>query len=237
MANRTCTYRVDDLASTGDTLYGSRIRAQAFVDYAWAAHGFNKDYWLDGWGWDDCCNIRKPLARVFNAMWLLGYSAADWENEDWSATMLNWAPRYVREQFSHYGDLRAGCGNGSSNVRTTRRGWGRPYVTLFLSFFYANSGSDARDVLARAAALVHEARHIGDKPHDAEFPPGSVFGSGSGADSSWEHEGAFMYEALYLWWFYAAGTRATIALRQSARLRANVIINNALARHPGFVAS
>lgn len=293
-----CTYRLDDLSSTGDALYGPRICHQPFIDYAWIGHGFNHDYWQNGWGWDDCCNVAKPLGRTFTAIWLLGYSARDWHNEDWSASMLNWAPRYVREQFTRYGDLRAGCGDGGTNARTTgcqwprsfqeyrctdwRRdlhrqcdewhwlfswlravfvtivswlcllwGWvstalctlwyrtagGRQNVTLLLPFFYTNGGSDVRDVIARAATLVHQARHIGEKPHDADFPPGSVLGSGSGADSSWAYEGAFMYQALYLWWFYAAGTRTTIALRQSARMRANVIINNGFARHPGFMVS
>jgi hypothetical protein len=209
-------------------------------------------------------------------MWLLGYSAEDWANEDWSASILNWAPRYVREQFMRLEDLRADCGEGGANARTTGCQWTRSFaewkctdwrrdqheecddwhwlfswiciifvtviswfcvlwgwvstatcvlwygtvgggenITLFLSFFYTNGGSDVRDVIARAA----------------------TFGSGSGADSSWAYEGAFMYQALYLWWFYAEGKRTTIALQQSARTRANLIINNAFAEHPGFVVS
>lgn len=42
---------------------------------AWCAHGFNYKYWQNGWGYDDCCNIRKPLAPALNAIWLLNYSA------------------------------------------------------------------------------------------------------------------------------------------------------------------
>jgi len=292
-----CTYRVDNLSTTGDDLYGARICNQPFIDYAWDAHGFNYDYWQDGWGWDDCCNIRKPLARAFNAIWLLGYSAEDWANEDWGASMLNWAPRYVREQLKRYDDLRADCG-GSSIATTTGCQWARSFqeykctqwrrdthkdcdewhpllswicilfvtvvswfcvlwgwvstlgctlwygtvggganVTLHLPFFYTSATSDLRDVIARASTLVHESRHIGARPHNADFPSGSVLGSGSGADETWSYEGAWMYQALYLWWFYAQGTRTTIALRQSARSRANLIINNAFATHPGFVVS
>jgi hypothetical protein len=36
------------------------------------------------------------------------------------------------------------------------------------------------------------------------------------------------------WWFYAAGTRTTDALKQSAKQRGNFIIDNAFATHPGF---
>ena len=53
-------------------------------------------------------------------------------------------------------------------------------------------------------------------------------------DSSWGYEGAWMYGALYLWWFYADGRRTTTALRRAARQRANLVIDNAFATHPGF---
>ena len=89
--------------------------------------------------------------------------------------------------------------------------------------------------IGRAETLLHEARHRGGKSHDATFPAGSVFGEGkSGADSTWGYEGAWMYGALYLWWFYADGRRTTTALRQAARQRANLVIDNAFATHPGF---
>jgi phosphatidylserine/phosphatidylglycerophosphate/cardiolipin synthase-like enzyme len=55
-----------------------------------------------------------------------------------------------------------------------------------------------------------------------------------GADSSWGYQGAWMYGALYLWWFYAAGARTTPALKQAAKQRGNVVIDNAFAVHPGF---
>ena len=102
-------------------------------------------------------------------------------------------------------------------------------VELYLPFFYQ------LDVPGRASTLLHESRHIGGKPHNASFPRGSVYGAGkSGADSSWSYQGAFMYAALYLWWFYAEGQRTTTALRQSAKQRGNLIIDNAFATHPGF---
>ena len=44
-----------------------------------------------------------------------------------------------------------------------------------------------------------------------------------------------MFNALYLWWFYAAGTRTSLAMRQAAKQRANVILNNAFATSPGCV--
>lgn len=292
-----CTYSVPDPEASGDALYGRRICSQPFIDFAWDSHGFNGKYWQGGWGFNDVCNIRKPLARVLNAMWLLNYSADDYMNEDWNSDILHWGPRYVREQLKRYDDLRAQCGDGSASARTsgcqqTRRfqawkctdereerhrtcrewsplfswicflwseivnlvclawGWvstlactvwygtvgGGQHVNLFLWFFYPLDGRGLADVVTRAGVLVHESRHIGNKPHDAQFPAGSTFGGGQdGADSSWDYEGAWKYEALYLWWFYVAGTRTSLAMRQAAKARANVVLTNAFASSPGFV--
>ena len=82
---------------------------------------------------------------------------------------------------------------------------------------------------------MHESRHEGGRPHDANFPAWSAFPAGGGADSTWGNEGAWMYGALYLWWFYAAGARTTPALREAARVRAQFVIDNAFATHPGYV--
>ena len=294
-----CTYSVADLDISGDSFYGGRICDQPFIDWAWDVHGFNGTYWQGGWGFDDVCNIRKPLARCLNAIWLLNYSAKDYNDERWETNALQWGGRYVREQFKYYDDLRAMCGSGSTIARTTgcqqsrqwaewrcqqgyeetRRecrdwsdwfawlcftwaevkkwvctgfGWvtqtgcslwygtagGGQNVTLFLKFFYPLDGNGNPDVVARAGTLIHEARHIGDKPHNAQFPVNSVYEGGKdGADSDWGYEGAWMFHALYLWWFYAAGERTSIAMRQSAKQRANIILTNAFANSPVFLVA
>ena len=221
----SCTYTVPDKDASGDNLYGPRICWQEFIDWAWNAHGFKKKYWDDGFGYYDVCNNNKPLARTLAAMWLLNYSASDHWNEQWSNDMLHWARRYVRNQID---DLRSKCGDGSAIATTWSGFWVNDRVELYMGFFYN------RDVVERAGVLVHESRHAGGKSHNANFPSGSVYGTGDQADSSWNYKGAWMYHALYLWWFYAAGTRTTSALRQSARQRGNLIIDNAFATHPGF---
>jgi len=114
-----CTYSVPDLDVSGDMLYGGRICNQAFIDWAWQTHGFNGTYWQGGWGFDDVCNVRKPLARCMNAIWMLNYSAEDYNNEAWNTDALHWGGRYVREQFKRYDDLRAMCGDGTATAVTT----------------------------------------------------------------------------------------------------------------------
>jgi hypothetical protein len=223
----TCYYTVPDKNASGDNLYGGRICYQPFIDWAWGVFEFNYDYWQDGWGYDDACNNDKPLGRTLNAIWLLAYSAEDYWNEEWSNNILHWGCRYARDQIE---DLRALCGDGSA-IAAAYSGWFvDDRVELYLGFFYNII------VPERASTLIHEARHMGGRDHNAFFPLGSVFGEGQfGADSNWEYEGAWMYEALYLWCFYADGRRTTPALRQRAKQIAQLIIDNAFTTHPGIV--
>jgi pimeloyl-ACP methyl ester carboxylesterase len=164
----SCTYTVPDKNASGDNFYGAVICNQAYVDYFWNTYGFsgNKVYWDDGWGWDDCCNTNKPLARAFNGCYALTYSAQDYLNDSYSSAILNWGRRYVRENID---DLRSFCGDGSAIARAKGGG----LVEVYLGFFYT------KDVPGRAETLIHEARHQGGKPHNDNFPAGSTFGAGS----------------------------------------------------------
>jgi hypothetical protein len=111
-----CTYRVPDLNASGDALYGPRICNQPFIDWAWEVHGFNGTYWQNGWGYDDVCNIRKPLARCLNAMWLLNYSAEDYTNEDWNSDALHWGPRPPAGTGARRRSRPAASGRGSGGL-------------------------------------------------------------------------------------------------------------------------
>jgi hypothetical protein len=222
----TCTYTVPDKNASGDNLYGPRICWQAFIDWAWYAHGFRKNYWDDGFGYYDVCNNSKPLARTLSAIWLLNYSADDYWNEQWSNNILHWGRRYVRQQID---DLRSKCGDGSAIATSYSGFFVDDRIELYLGFFYS------RNVVERAGTLIHESRHQGGKSHNSTFPSWSAYGAGkSGADSSWGYNGAWMYHALYLWWFYADGRRTTWALRVSAKQRAQFTIDNAFKTHPGI---
>lgn len=213
---------IPDKDISGDNLYGPRICDQPFIDWAWPAYKFNSDYWRNGFGFDDVCNTDLPAARTLSGIWLLNYSAENYQDEEYTSSCLNWGCRYVREQAR---DLRAHCGDGTAIAAAFG---GR--IELYLGCFYT------KDVPGRAETLMHESRHEGGKPHDATFPSWSSFPVGAtGADSSWGYEGAWMYGALYLWWFYAAGVRTTAAIRDAARVRAQFVIDNAFATHPGYV--
>ncbi|MBO7939862.1 hypothetical protein ACGGAI_06285 [Streptomyces antibioticus] len=220
----TCSATVPDLNGSGDAFYGPLWNSsQPHVDYFWTTYGFagNKAYWDDGFGWEDPGNIGLPLGRTFNSLWLLTYSAEDWENDAYEATALNWGRRYVRENIR---DLRARCGDGTAVAAADGT-----LVELYLDMWYGQA------VPERASTFMHEARHVGGKDHNDKFPAGSVFGAGQpGADSDWNYEGAWMYETLYLWWYFAAGTPITSAMRERARQMGNLYLDNAFASRPPF---
>jgi len=97
------------------------------------------------------------------------------------------------------------------------------------AYFYGNT------VPERAATIVHEARHISGKTHRGTFPSGSVYGAGgTGADESWDWNGAWRWNAVWLAWYWAAATNTTQALRDKAHDAANVIMLNAFETTPGF---
>lgn len=226
MAN--CTYTVPtstQLAASGDSLYASRVCYQPFIDWAWDAYDFDKGDWDDGWGWDDCCNATKALARTFNAIWILAYSAQDYQNDSYSNDCLHWACRYTRECID---ELDARCGDGP--VARTQYGFlVDNWTQLYLPFFYNRAASE------RMSTLMHEARHADWVDHNSNFPSWSSYGAGkSGADSSWGYEGAWMYQALYLWWFAVNGQRTSKPLRDLAKNLGNIIIDNAFATNPGY---
>jgi hypothetical protein len=225
----TCTYTVPDRDASGDNFYGQFICDQLYIDYFWTTYGFsgNKDYWDDGFGWDDPCNTDQPLARTFNACYLLTYSAEDYLNDSWDApqNVLQWGRRYVRNNID---DLQSKCGDGTAWARSISGIFVDDRVELYLGFFYSAA------VVERAGALVHEARHQGGKPHNANLPPGSGYGTGPYADSDLDYQGAWTFETGYLWWFYAAGARTTSAMRERARQTGNFNLDNAFATHPGF---
>ena len=137
-----CTYTVPDKNASGDNFYGAVICNQAYVDYFWNTYGFsgNKVYWDDGWGWDDCCNTSKPLARAFNGCYALTYSAQDYLNDSYSSPILNWGRRYVRENIDA---LRCFCGDGTAIARSQGGGLVEVYLGLLLHQGRPRAGRDA----------------------------------------------------------------------------------------------
>jgi hypothetical protein len=209
-----CTYSVPDLGTSGDTFYGGLWNCrQDVIDYLWYGYDFYKLYWEDGWGYDDPCNITKPLGREFSAM-----TAIMWSNDpppsdrwDYSGPILKWGMSYSMEKVN---GTRTFCGDGSSVGS-----FAYPILDLYLGNFYGQT------VVERASTVIHESRHS-ERIHN---------GSGWVNDSDWDYHGAWMYEALWLWWFRAAAVRTTTAQKEFAKDIGNGIMASRFDNPPPFV--
>lgn len=227
-----CGATVPDKSLSGDNFYGPSICSGPLSDYFWTTYKFlnlspSDGGWKNGWGYEASCDTDLPLARTYVGLYVLVYSAADWQNDGYDRPILNYARRYVRENID---ELQARCGDGSAVAASFSGVFVDDRIELYRGYWYDQAAVE------RASTLVHEARHAGGKSHDTTFPSWSIYGPGKpGADSSWAYDGAWTYEASYLSWFATTATGTTPAMQALARLQANVIINNAFATHPGFV--
>lgn len=191
------------LMSIGITLASSSSRADCLLPSypdvsedtmimdAWdCSAGLRNQFWNDfrmaqgwnGFGADDPCNIRLPLARTFNSLALL------------HGTSLITDPVAFGRLYNAYnlvaadvGALTAVCDGGPCYGATFFPGEPYHYVHVSRTFFYDNG------VVERTALLVHEARHR-QKSHDA----GSNCPRHGACDSSWAYDGANTREVQWL---------------------------------------
>lgn len=222
-SQQTCSIPPHDNVADGSSFYASGLCNQARVDHWWSVLDMRKSDWDSGFGYNDPCNLDRPLARTFAALYLLTYSAEDYATNtgDYSGNALRWAYPYTA---NNTGRLQALCFKPGSNPGDWA-GWAYGNrVELYIPYFYNF------DVVTRAGTLLHEARHNGGKSHNG----GSGCPRAASCDTNWAFEGSNMYEVLYLWWFAVDGTRTTSAIRNMARNRARSVHNNAFNTNPGF---
>ena len=211
----TCSASAGDLDASGDNLYGPRSCPQSFIDWVWDAYDFDKEDWDQGFGYYQACDLGRPLARTFNALWCLEYSAPDWWDESYSKPIINWAGRFARENID---ELDGRCaGDNPKAIAHTHWGPGDEYTELYMGFFFGPT------VSMRASTIIHEARHADWVGHDDD-----------GDDSSWEYNGAWRFQVCWLAWFINKCENTTITMKTSARQRANSILNNNFTKDPGF---
>jgi hypothetical protein len=204
-----------DPGASGDNMYVPRSCYQPFIDFVWEAYDFDKGDWDDGFGWDQPCDVLRPLARTFNGLWCLEYSAPDWWNEGYDRPIINWAGRYARENID---ELDGRCGTITGPFATTQ--WGLfidNWTQLKLPFFFLST------VSMRAGTIIHEARHASWKGHDNDPD-----------DSSWGYNGAWRYHVCWIAWFLNRCTNTSVAMKDAARQRANQILANNFTSDPGF---
>ena len=200
---------------------------QGWVNFFWNAYDFDKGDWDQGFGFSNACNLRRPLGRTLNGIYVLNYADGPGgkSTSDFSGSILHWGGNYSMREID---ELDARC--GTSKRATTR--WGPiidNYTELYLPFFYNEN------VVERAATILHEARHAdwcGHNGNDGsnKCPSRSnscdeSFDDGCGGFASPSGRGAVGYQALWLWWFTVdadsitgTSTRKTFARDEANRI-------------------
>jgi hypothetical protein len=153
-------------------------------------------------GWNDPCDLKDPMARFFNAIDLVHYSAPDRpaKLDDFQGNFLRKAGNYTVREIAK---LEHSCSTAGSPAARTY--WG-PFVTERTLFFLRGFRDN---VVRRASLLVHEARHASWCGHN-----GDTCKRGVSCDRFWVNGcaepylglGANRYQVLWLWW-YAVGAR------------------------------
>ena len=224
------------LKTSGDTRamerWGCKVSTR---NYMWDAYDMDTADWNEGFGFDAPCDITQPLARTYNAIYVLHNSASDpaTDPDDRNGSILRWAGQYAAENID---ELDARCGDTDPNKITFASSQITPFkdqwTRLYMPFFYQ------LNVVSRASVILHESRHAGGYDHDAANDECS---RGASCDSSWSYVGANRYEVRWLWEFFLAGVdpggneEDLDRARKHAFNRGNHLLLESFANPPGWV--
>jgi len=201
--------------------------AQSWINFYWSAYDYDSSDWNSGWGYSAPCDMTLPLARAFNANWILDHAAINFpvSTTDFSGNILRWGGNYAIREIDEL-DGRD-CGNADSPLATTIHA---PiidnYTQLWPKFFYQ------LNAVERAGTLLHEARHADGYSHsesDRSCP------RGGSCDTRFGDSGANTYQVRWLSEFSSLATQHPIEMRRIAANRANTILRGGFRYDTGTV--
>jgi hypothetical protein len=219
----------DDAYDTGDEYYKTLSCAPPTRQAHEYSFGFTWQ-WDNGWGRSGfTCNPNLPYVRALNAMTVLAQLSQVGTDNDYYA--------YAGGQIE---ELDVEC-NGPSAMAVANAGGNATddFVNLFYRYFYNDPATNGGfwNVTQRAAALVHEARHIARNSFFAHaeshtYCPHDPNSSSQGCDIEYSNSrdlndpdaGSYSVEVWVLEQFARRNTRAPRYLRDYAVDSANAIL-------------
>lgn len=209
-----------------------------WIDFFWDAYDFDKGDWDGGFGWSAACDLRRPLARTFQAIELVNFSSPNnpTTTDDFSGNFLHWAGNYTIQA---YDELDGRCGDGTLRGFTT---WGTIDDTteFYMPFFYNEN------VVQRASTLVHESRHADWCGHNGNDGSNACPSKSKSCDESLNDgctgigspsgKGADGFQVLWLWWYTvdADSTHSNATMKAFARDEANTLLDTRFDVNPCF---
>lgn len=222
-----CCYKPDAIP-TSDSGYVNGSCDSAFMKRRWKWYEFDKTTWDDGFGYNTPCMSKKPMSRIFNAIYILDYSAPNYPTDikDMQGSILRIGGNYAIQQLN---DVKGRCGSGKlagqAGLNMSGASFIDEWTKFFWPFFY---GAPA---VWRAGIIIHEARHADGKPHNGN----GNCKRGSGCDYSFAHNGSNTWEASWLCFFYADAQRTTPAVRRRARAAGNHVLRRTFTQKPDLL--
>jgi hypothetical protein len=207
---------------------------QDIINFFWEQFDFDTGDWDEGFGYEAPCDVNRPLARTFNALYALYYSSPSppTRTDDFSGNLLHYGGNYAIDNID---ELDGRCGNSTTigTTGSTQHGCCKDnWTQLYWPFFYG------QNVATRAATVLHESRHAAGHSHIAETEC-TRLGS---CDYSWDQGnwqedgvGANRYEVVWLSWFVVEGKDVGPSLKARAAERANDIIRRGFLWMPQYV--
>jgi len=208
---------------SGDFEYRIVICNQAFSDQMWWAYDFDAGNWNDGRGLENFCDITKMLGRTYTALQLLNYSevqanqSTTWD--DLSGSPLRWGGNYAHLSIDELDGVCTWPGASATTVRGLD-----DYTNLYKGFVYGAG------ISARAAILVHEARHASGVSHDGNSGSQRCYAGGDSCDETftWNTSSgkANSYDIYFANDFYFRGQYTNTWSKQMAKDRVNYMLHN-----------
>lgn len=236
------------MASACDTLRGLEPKVQfnhwcspIWVLFFWDAYDFDQGDWDNGFGWGDVCNLRRPLARTFQAIEMVNYASPTdvSSTDDFSGNFLHWAGNYTMWAFDEL-DGRCKSDDNPKRFAYTTYGTIDDTAELYMGFFYSEN------VVERAGLLVHESRHAAWCSHNGNdgsnaCPAGSEscdekFNDGCTGAFSKSGMGADAFQVMWLWWYTvdSDSMHSSSVMKGWAKDDANRILNSMFDVNPCF---
>ena len=212
---QSCPATPDNEAS-GDSHFNGNVCRDDLISKYWNDFDFDKTDW-QGYGYEDVCNIDLPLARTFNAIWVLQNAAAAGRG----GTLLYDGYDFVADNVD---ELDAVC--DEDFIAHTQWGLADNYTQLSRHFFFSGDITPPE----RASTLVHEGRHAQWVGHDGDADCKRQ----RSCDSRWDYFGANTYQVIWLWWYIEEGQHSTPALKAAAREKANYVLSQGFVDVPNF---
>lgn len=205
----------NDLKESLDFEIGSYVQEdEDFRTYSWKRFGFVKEYWDDGFGYKDQTNIQLPLARTYNAMYLMKAVQDDWYY--WATGQINGL------HFMCHDDWYI----GTATKQIVAKSYSDYHVVLYLAFTHW-----IRNAIDRSLILVQIAKRM-----HTSFDGGNDCPAGENCDSSWNDNGVNATSVLYLRDLACTqNDLITPTMRYYAADEGNAILDNNFVNQPGFM--